>query len=53
MTEYDIGYFEGIRAAFMAWNTLVGLTDTEHIKSYLQWLADELEDARVIRDGHP
>jgi len=51
--EYNLGYFEGIRNAFMSWNTTVRLTESEHIIAYLKWLADELEDARVLRDGHP
>ena len=53
--EYDIGYFEGIRAAFMAFTNRMNAHPTTHagIDDFLQWIQDELEDARVIRDGHP
>ena len=53
-TEYNLGYFEGIRNAYMALASF-NHHDDEILASqrFLEWIAKELADAKVLRDGHP
>ena len=43
-TDYNLGYFEGIRNVFMAY------MQAPDEKSFLEWLETELADARRLRD---
>jgi len=45
--EYDIGYFEGIRNAMMAFHLDANAGDCVF---FIDWLQRELEDAKRLRD---
>jgi len=48
--EYNLGYFEGIRNAMMAFMTADWLNE-EHLNNYRHWLTDELGEAKRLKDG--
>jgi len=48
--DYDLGYFEGIRNAMMAFMS-AGWLNEEDLNNYRQWIMQELEEAKRLKDG--
>lgn len=49
--EYNLGYFEGIRNAYMAWASFNHHDDHMlALQNFLEWIANELADAKKLRD---
>ena len=44
---YDLGYFEGIRNAFMAY---ASVHDDESLGRFKEWLIAELEEAKALKE---
>ena len=47
--EYNLGYFEGVRNAFMAW-CRCSVSDPESILAFSTWIQEELADAKKLKE---
>ena len=47
--EYNLGYFEGIRNAFMAW-CRCSVSDPESLLAFSTWIQEELADAKQLKE---
>ena len=49
--EYNLGYFEGIRNAYMTYSTFNHHDDRELAnQKFIEWISKELAEAKKLRD---